>query len=91
MSLTSCYRYILELPVATLNDFLRTAWSESDGAASQQWFGIPVAASRPTSRCGPSRRHSPTRRARPDIGRSRAVLHLAMRVEVDVVDSRSST
>ena len=87
MSLTSCYRYILELPRSTLNDFLRAALSESDGAASQQWTGVPVApgytadvAVRPTD----LDTNPPTLDLTPvDLG---ALLHLRMRLEVDVVE-----
>jgi hypothetical protein len=45
MSLTSCYRYILELPVDTLNGMLRVALSESDSAGinlTQHWENVPI-------------------------------------------------
>ena len=45
MSLTSCYKYILELPVATLTQTLQAALSESDSAGimiSQHWDNVPI-------------------------------------------------
>ena len=45
MSLTSCFKYILELPAATLTDTLNAALSESDSAGvqfTQNWTDIPV-------------------------------------------------
>lgn len=45
MSLTSCYKYILELPVATLTQTLQAAISESDSAGvkiSQNWENVPI-------------------------------------------------
>lgn len=45
MSLTSCFRYILELPVNTLNAMLRAAFAESGPAGiliSRPWEDIPV-------------------------------------------------
>ena len=45
MSLTSCYNYILELPVATLTQTLQAALSESDSAGimiSQHWENVPI-------------------------------------------------
>ena len=45
MSLTSCYKYILELPVATLTATLQAALSQSDSAGvkiSQNWQNVPV-------------------------------------------------
>ena len=45
MSLTSCYRYILELPVDTLNKMLRGALAESETAGvslSQHWENVPI-------------------------------------------------
>lgn len=45
MSLTSCYKYILELPVATLTDSLNAALSQSDSAGikiSQNWKNVPI-------------------------------------------------
>lgn len=48
MSLTSCFTYILELPVNTLNDTLKAALSQSDSAGvaiSQHWDNVPVGSS----------------------------------------------
>jgi hypothetical protein len=45
VSLTSCYKYILELPVATLTQTLQAALAESDAAGvkiSQHWDNVPV-------------------------------------------------
>ena len=45
MSLTSCYKYILELPVATLNQTLQAALSQSDSAGvniTQNWVNVPI-------------------------------------------------
>ena len=45
MSLTSCFKYILELPVATLTDTLNAALSQSDAAGvnfTQNWTNVPV-------------------------------------------------
>ena len=45
MSLTSCYKYILELPIATLTQTLQAALSESDTAGvmiSQHWENVPI-------------------------------------------------
>lgn len=46
MSLTSCYRYVLELPVNTLTLILRAALSEDESAGiaiTQHWENVPVA------------------------------------------------
>jgi len=86
VSLTSCYRYVLELPLATLNDFLRAAFSESDGAASQQWSGVPVGGHLADVSVRPEDvvTHPPSLALTPvDLA---ATLHLAMRVEVEVTD-----
>jgi hypothetical protein len=45
MSITSCYRYVLELPVNTLNALLKAALSESDGAGisiSQHYENVVI-------------------------------------------------
>lgn len=45
MSLTSCFKYVLELPVATLTETLQAALAESDAAGvkiSQHWDDVPV-------------------------------------------------
>jgi hypothetical protein len=45
VSLTSCYRYILELPVNTLNAMMRAAFAESGPAGvliSRPWEDVPI-------------------------------------------------
>ena len=88
MSLASCYRYVLELPVDTLNKLLRGALSESDPA------GIKISQERQDVAIGT---HTADVGIRPDVdgappnvelgaAPNSLVLHLAMRVEIEVTD-----
>ncbi len=44
MSLTSCYNYIVELPLATLTETLQAALFASDSAGNitQHWENVPI-------------------------------------------------
>lgn len=89
MSLTSCFRFILELPVATLNKLVRGAFAESDGRdlpISGTWEDVPVDGRTATISVRPADLATlpPTLAlTATDLG---LVLHLHMRVEVDVDD-----
>lgn len=87
MSLTSCYRYIIELPVDTLNTVLTAALSEDDSAGiaiSQNWSNVPVGSYTADISVRPTDldTNPPTMElTSTELG---LVLHLRMRVEVDI-------
>ncbi len=87
MSLTSCYRYVLQLPVDTLNLMLRGALSESDGAGigiTRHWEDVPIGSYHATVDVRPADLDAPPPSmtlTATDLG---FVLHLSMRIEVDI-------
>lgn len=87
MSLTSCYRYILELPVATLTDSLNAALSESEGAGvnlTQNWTDIPVGSYTANVSVMPADRTtnpSSLSLTTVDLG---VILHLQMKLDVKI-------
>lgn len=85
MSLTSCYRYILELPVDSLDEMLRAALSEDDSAGiaiTGHWDNVAVGDNTATVDARPSDAGEATMTlTAADLGLS---LHLFMRIEVDV-------
>ena len=89
MSLTSCYRYILELPVNTLSSMLRAALGESDPAhimISRHWDNIAIGGNHANVDVRPTDldTHPPTMvLTATDLG---LTLHLRMRVEIKVIE-----
>jgi hypothetical protein len=87
VSLTSCYRYVLELPLDTLNALLRGALAESDSAdvgVTGTWEDVPVGDKTATVSVRPDDLDTNPPSlvlTAVDLG---LVLHLRMRVEVDV-------
>lgn|GEM_PF-6319997 len=89
MSLTSCYRYILELPVNTLSAMLRGAMSESGPAGvliTRHWANVPIGSNHADVDVRPDDldAHPPTMiLTAADLG---FTLHLRMRAEVKVLE-----
>ncbi|HBI22418.1 MAG TPA: hypothetical protein DDY37_07555 [Legionella sp.] len=87
MSLTSCYKYILELPVETLTQTLQAALSESDTAGvnlSQHWENVPINGYTATVSAKPANTetHPSTLTLTPvDLGLS---IHLQMDLDVKI-------
>lgn len=87
MSLTSCYRYILELPVATLNEVLQAALSQSDSAGiaiSQHWENVSIGSYTATIDATPADRSlypSTLTLTSTDLG---LILHLQLNLEVRI-------
>lgn len=87
MSLTSCYKYILELPVATLTDTLNAALSQSDSAGikiSQNWKNVPVDSYTATVSVKPAdmTAHPSSMSLPPTV--LAVVLHLQMELDVQI-------
>ena len=89
MSLTSCYRYILEFPVATLNKLFQAAMSESGSAGmavTRTWEDVPIAGYTATVSARPTDldTHPPTViLPAADLA---VTPHFRMRVEVSVAE-----
>lgn len=87
MSLTSCYRYILELPVASLDKLFQAAMSESGSAGmavTRTWENVPIGTYTATVSARPTDldTHPPTVSLPPaDLA---VTPHFRMRVEVRV-------
>lgn len=87
MSLTSCYRYILELPVASLDKLFQAAMSESGSAGmavTRTWENVPIGTYTATVSARPTDldTHPPTVSLPPaDLA---VTPHFRMRVEVHV-------
>ncbi len=87
MSLTSCYRYVLELPLNTLNSLLKAAFSESDSAgilSSLHWENQVIGAFTATvdARLADLDTHPPIMTL--GVGDLSLSLHLHMRIEVKI-------
>lgn len=90
MSLTSCYKYILELPVATLTDTLNAALSQSDSAGikiSQNWTNVPVGSTYTANvnvKPADMTAH-PSSMSLPPVDLA-VVLHLQMELDVQIIE-----
>jgi hypothetical protein len=87
MSLTSCYRYILEIPTATLTSILQAALSESDAAGiniSQTWENVSIGMYTATVTASPddfTTHPSTMELTAVDL---EVIVHLQMRLEVEI-------
>lgn len=87
MSLTSCYKYILELPVGTLNLMMSAAFAESGPAGvliSKPWTNVPIGDKTAdiTVRPDDIETHPPVMTL--GTGAADCSLHLRMRAEITI-------